>query len=1503
MIKQEDYFVGIPGYFECKRFLEYIGTFCNITNMASALTALNIENDPFFCHPSNLRAAYSPYDKFKDFSTELQDMLMTSKMDQAIRDLILLGTNNEKIRFEIENTIKSRYTDLVGASLNVKELLESLLYGTIIKKGKRINRGESFTALAKAPLCNEYERIYNGKSYASYYPQSKKAMVESICKKYQSYLEMSEELIQQYNTNHALGIPDDTVTSKLITILINTIHIGLAYFVLHGIHFAFDYFDEALDKASTQGAEQKPVILSTHILLEDIHPRLMKVLKHFARDAGINDIDSDIDPNLFCPVHNARNGELSLSLSDVIDDSNEGNVFLLAEGGLGKTSQMFYAANRILQNNGFCAYVPGYIEINEDISFSSILYTICTMYFNKIIKTEEDAVSVFQLFPDAQFIVLIDGFNEAPKTDLLASDIRKITTLFPNIKLIISSRIDDPVFSTFNRFSIRGLNTHVVENRLQPAKISYGDLPPNLQELLLTPMFLLIYLSIPSHKKSIDTAAEILDKYNQRIVLNSSRNNPKYSETITAVMTKIVPNYALREYEHTRRLLFPASDFDDYLKENLEQISDFPFVKAFLKKNLIVVHIDKTDEYRFNHEHFRDFWVAYALRKKIIESSLDSSQSKFSFETVIDVFSKPYSLTIFQYLAQLSWENDKKNILAHCLDSVRVSSAPTYETWSHETTATATSQIIKVILSMTKQELIGYNLSALNLKRTNFQDVVTGSSRIHSAFNGSLISEETFLRSTHEGAPRRGEIIQINRERFLISLSDIDLLMLNISTKSLIATRHYFHFSEMNERSSIKTIVSSAVIDTVVFATDSAGRTFIWQFEQDSAGFIACKKTQGNYATEVLHGENAKKAVKYLQGQEKAIAIFCSNGNVYSFYFDPINDLIYISETIAHLPSLSTTERCCCYSQFMNAFYFAVQEGEKTTIIQHSLDNNEDELFCVIKTGKHRIDLMECIADPSGDGESLLLSCYSDESTRLYQINLPCCSYYKDGRYYLLNWYDNQFFFTQIRNSDYYVSHRINSIEAHRGNIILATNSGSVYQFSYDKVSHTYSPSARTFEMTVADSRFPVEHALYITDNSIAALCIDRSVHLLDSETNYLLAKISGNNNGLRKIWPASDSQIYITSYDGCLLETKQKHHSFICTNKVKTGDWSWSVAMMGNILAVGFIGGIALYSMKTGMVLKQQNCMPGIKVEDLLYDCKEGTLYAAENAEASGNENSRVSLYRLVEDGNDSRLLFEDRLSQTIGLNCYSMIASKNKIFLASRDKNNTYPQIMIIDKLSSFSESQSFSKSKSIIDDHLKGRYRDLLIFNHYLFACGPLMVCDDETFAIINIWDIQDEDHPRLIYQIKHHTDGKLPPSFFRMALFPNDEKSLSFAFIDTGNRGKLYKNSITMCQDNSLSVDFPRTIEFDHSLCDVVFSPSGKLLITDLVGNLWENSWNESSATNVFTNVGGLITCSSDFSSENHRNAIDAESRLGKALLSFNNNLYPVIRPPRIPLRTT
>lgn len=241
-------------------------------------------------------------------------------------------------------------------------------------------------------------------------------------------------------------------------------------------------------------------------------------------------------------------------LSDVIR-SNDGNIYLIGEGGIGKTTALFHIMKEAyhdklysenvqipifvelsyapqtygrLYENGLSSFIRRSVfkQIRSDLTFRQVsrgqvsaIQEVFNIDPDTAVKPITDAFS--EITPSPEYLLLLDGLNEVSSTvvpelgcsviKMIVDEIQYLMNQCRNVRVILTSRSDQigDYGNDVTKFTLCGVDKKTILSFLANENMEEAAQNERLMKTLVNPLFLTLYAKL-HNKAGIETPGEIM---------------------------------------------------------------------------------------------------------------------------------------------------------------------------------------------------------------------------------------------------------------------------------------------------------------------------------------------------------------------------------------------------------------------------------------------------------------------------------------------------------------------------------------------------------------------------------------------------------------------------------------------------------------------------------------------------------------------------------------------------------------------------------------------------------------------------------------------------------------------------------------------------------------------------------------------------------------------------------------------------------------------------------
>lgn len=521
-------------------------------------------------------------------------------------------------------------------------------------------------------------------------------------------------------------------------------------------------------------------IISRVIKLEGFHPAICQYNATKKYDEEWSKLLKKFDPDLVCKIEGT-----DLCLSEIIlDKSHTQSLYLISEGGSGKTVQMLYAYKNLLDVFAETKIVPLFVPMNRfNNSDFFIRDYIIENYVGYIDRdcAESNRKKLKEMFEDDSysFCLFLDGINETSvSTGKAYHEIAELSKL-KNVRIVLSSRTDFDNLPEFTRIKLKKLENDIIEQTINGRKIN-----KELRKLLGIPFYLTRFLEIPDNRTTqMTSSTELLCEYFNWIKekANESLDSIDYMDFCDVLINKFLPEFAYEQvFFNSTPLVFEKETCTEVWKKTKDK-HDLHFAKSCIDtlKELGVIRKIDSDFFAFDHQNTLSFFVA-----KYVFDLIRRNQQKGD-DVLIDVSDTLTLKSIGEFFGEHHYANkeslDKENSpIEKKLDKYR-------GIFDDLTTARIISKYVD-IMKLCRGKSICAQLDNLDLSHMDLN---------HFDWSGSSFSNSIFSANSFNGILMKSPInlVYYNEDKNRLIASDLnrDIILMDSSCNII---HKFYHFSE-----------------------------------------------------------------------------------------------------------------------------------------------------------------------------------------------------------------------------------------------------------------------------------------------------------------------------------------------------------------------------------------------------------------------------------------------------------------------------------------------------------------------------------------------------------------------------------------------------------------------------------------------------------------------------------------------------------------------------------
>ena len=453
-----------------------------------------------------------------------------------------------------------------------------------------------------------------------------------------------------------------------------------------------------------------------------------------------------------------------------VDSIGIHNCMLVGEGGYGKTSRLVNEWADFLQkvetDENHLSSIPLYIELQGfDGTKAYIQDYILDKYIKETNAAREDArKKLRQLFETGEFLLLLDGVNEAINASALGSEVLALSKL-SGVKVCIASRYKPEWvwLKDYRTFTLQKLDERTVRTKLQ--KHGFPVPSARLNETLRQPMILDKYLRLEK-RTSVQSPGEIL---HDSIMHIEHKPEELGQELKQQLIRKFAVEAALPLLaHHIDQMVFSFtaaySVLSQYCKEFREDLFQKigAYMGEFVTEPILNTLLDvgvicgaENDQYRFVHENYLDLFHAEYWKEQMLHGYFPKSKLKISVMQYIGDLLREYNTTA-----------NGKSIIEKLLHE--------YLTEKHDDESKYAIKILVEIMKQARNKKISACFDRLDLSMVDFD----GCDLQGSSFVGTIISGASFCLNYNQPVA----VSFVNDNRIARQILGCPVEVLNITT-------------------------------------------------------------------------------------------------------------------------------------------------------------------------------------------------------------------------------------------------------------------------------------------------------------------------------------------------------------------------------------------------------------------------------------------------------------------------------------------------------------------------------------------------------------------------------------------------------------------------------------------------------------------------------------------------------------------------------------------------
>jgi len=310
----------------------------------------------------------------------------------------------------------------------------------------------------------------------------------------------------------------------------------------------------------------------------------------------------------------------------ILENFNEENIYMICEGGAGKTYQLLFAYKKILEQK-LDRMIPVFVPMNqyngEDANFIQN-YIIKNYVGETELSSDENVRNRFKDMVEEsehKYFIFIDALNETSVfPDRAYTEIENISK-WKNTRIVVTSRNDSEYLKDFSRFELRKPDNDYIDRRLQS---HHKNMSETLQELVKLPFYFKRFLDIKNeNKEQITSATELLQMYYSWLIERSGRSldNVRYSDFCRTLVNDFLPEFAYRQMSRDSYMVFEKKECCQKWKLFKEE-NDITFNKECIKilEEFGIIRKIDNRKYAFAHQNTYTYFVGKYIYDRIEEN-------------------------------------------------------------------------------------------------------------------------------------------------------------------------------------------------------------------------------------------------------------------------------------------------------------------------------------------------------------------------------------------------------------------------------------------------------------------------------------------------------------------------------------------------------------------------------------------------------------------------------------------------------------------------------------------------------------------------------------------------------------------------------------------------------------------------------------------------------------------------------------------------------------------
>lgn len=474
------------------------------------------------------------------------------------------------------------------------------------------------------------------------------------------------------------------------------------------------------------------------------------------------------------------------------------HTLIVSDGGAGKTTWMYKKWGELLEKyktNPNNAQIPIYIELNafdgsntnNPTTGSFVKSRIAQQYAG--LRQEDVSTLLKQMIPD-QYVLLLDGMNEAKNSDALSSEIKELKDAGFHIILTSRRELNREIWEDFSVVTLERFSEEKINQILRDR--GFPEAAGRLLTTLDRPMFLALYLGLGNDAKGLQLPGELFLAHHKWIkkMFSVDKHGPAYHKQGDRLLGNALPKLATQ----TNAIVFSGSDVAEIFEDKTVRCDPDEALPILCETGIIIDEgydeYEGTHVYRWKHEFFLQFYQAmriwqqmgYSTDKRTFQAIKTLPQELFQKDIDDHVLAFLGDILESQFEGKASITSPMSPIEKWLQDNCRVQSIASKQYTDNEIQMCTANLIRTMILA--RDGLLEYTIfDGLDLQKVEFYDCWLTGSCFSKCRN---INKDNFYAAGHECPPNSFAASAKRNLLFSSSEDETCVLVWDLSTNKVI---------------------------------------------------------------------------------------------------------------------------------------------------------------------------------------------------------------------------------------------------------------------------------------------------------------------------------------------------------------------------------------------------------------------------------------------------------------------------------------------------------------------------------------------------------------------------------------------------------------------------------------------------------------------------------------------------------------------------------------------